>query len=113
MLDAEQELLAASKDVVIVFGRPPEAHGAWRRPHDDAQATHDVADRLRDQSKVNRARLPAKGDPMGDDKSLGRWEVNIIRWGIFLVFVATFGDCVVRKVWPIVGPLFAQAPPGP
>lgn len=40
------------------------------------------------------------------------WEARIIRWGIFLIFLVTFGDYVFRKVWPIVGPLFASAPAG-
>jgi hypothetical protein len=38
------------------------------------------------------------------------WEARIIRWGIFLVFLATFGDYVFRKVWPVVAPLFAHVP---
>jgi len=32
-------------------------------------------------------------------------ESKIIRVGIFLIFLATFGDYVFQKVWAIIGPL--------
>ena len=41
--------------------------------------------------------------------SLSDWESRIIRVGIFIVFVVTFGDYVISKIWPIIEPLFAQA----
>lgn len=34
---------------------------------------------------------------------LGKWETRIIRWGLFLVFVVTFGDFVIKKIWLVVG----------
>lgn len=37
---------------------------------------------------------------------LAKVEAAIIRLGIFLVFLVTFGDYVVKKIWPIIGPLF-------
>lgn len=33
-------------------------------------------------------------------------ESLIIRPGIFLVFVVTFGEYVFGKIWPLIGPLF-------
>jgi hypothetical protein len=35
-------------------------------------------------------------------------EASIIRLGIFVVFIVTFGDFVFRKIWPVLGPLFQQ-----
>lgn len=37
---------------------------------------------------------------------LSRYESQIIRLGIFAVFVVTFGDYVIRKIWAVLGPLF-------
>jgi hypothetical protein len=41
---------------------------------------------------------------------LTEWEARIIRAGIFLIFLVTFGDYVLKKVWAVVAPLFAQMP---
>lgn len=37
---------------------------------------------------------------------LSVWETRIIRLGIFILFVVTFGDYIFQKVWPILAPLF-------
>jgi hypothetical protein len=37
---------------------------------------------------------------------LSVWEVRIIRVGIFLVFVITFGDYIFRKIQPVIGAWF-------
>jgi hypothetical protein len=37
---------------------------------------------------------------------LSRWEVGIVRIGVFVMFIVTFGDYIVRKLWAILGPLF-------
>jgi hypothetical protein len=39
-------------------------------------------------------------------RHLDKLEVQIIRLGVFLIFVVTFGDYVVKKVWSVVKPLF-------
>jgi hypothetical protein len=44
---------------------------------------------------------------MASEAGLGRAEVMIIRLGIFLVFLVTFGDYVFHKVWPVIGRLFS------
>lgn len=41
--------------------------------------------------------------------NLAAWETRIIRYGIFLVFLVTFGDYIFQKVWAVIGPLIAQA----
>jgi hypothetical protein len=35
-------------------------------------------------------------------------EAWIIRLGVFLVFLVTFGDYVFHKIWPIIGPICRQ-----
>jgi hypothetical protein len=36
------------------------------------------------------------------DDRLSTWEIRIIRIGIFLVFLVTFGDYVGRKIWSVL-----------
>ncbi len=37
---------------------------------------------------------------------LAAWEARIIRWGIFLVFLFTFGEYVYGKVSPVLARLW-------
>jgi hypothetical protein len=35
---------------------------------------------------------------------LSAWEITIVRLGIFVIFLITFGDFVFHKIWPVIGP---------
>jgi hypothetical protein len=35
-------------------------------------------------------------------------ETWVVRAGIFLVFLVTFSDYIIGKIWPIIRPLFQQ-----
>jgi hypothetical protein len=37
---------------------------------------------------------------------LDAWEARIIRWGIFLTFVVTFGEFIIKKIWAVLSPWF-------
>jgi hypothetical protein len=39
-----------------------------------------------------------------------KFEAFLVRLGIFLLFLVTFGDYVARKIWAVIGPLFLQSP---
>jgi hypothetical protein len=39
-------------------------------------------------------------------RGLDRWEYQIFKIGLFVVFVVTFGDYVFGKVWPVIGAVF-------
>jgi hypothetical protein len=39
-----------------------------------------------------------------EEFAMGDWERMILRIGLFVLFVVTFGDYVVRTVWTIIGP---------
>ena len=36
-----------------------------------------------------------------------RWKQVIVHVGVFLVFLATFGEYVFEKLWDVIGPLFS------
>jgi len=40
--------------------------------------------------------------------SLPEYEALIIKVGIFLVFLVTFGEYVFKKIWTVIGPLFRR-----
>jgi hypothetical protein len=40
-------------------------------------------------------------------RKLATWKTLIIEIGIFVLFVVTFGDYLLRKIWAILRPLFA------
>lgn len=44
-------------------------------------------------------------DVHGAGDRVSRWEAGVIRWGIFLVFIITFGEYVFQKVWAVIGVL--------
>jgi hypothetical protein len=39
---------------------------------------------------------------------LPEYEALIIKVGLFLVFLVTFGEYVFKKIWSVIGPLFRR-----
>ncbi|MEO8520556.1 MAG: hypothetical protein ABI603_04280 [Acidobacteriota bacterium] len=38
-------------------------------------------------------------------RRLTAWKILIIEVGLFVVFLLTFGEFLVKKVWVVIGPL--------
>lgn len=43
---------------------------------------------------------------MDPSRKLASWKTLILEVGLFLLFLVTFGEFVLKKVWAIIGPLF-------